>query len=78
MIQIVHRTPARSIDGQGRPTAGRPVFDDAGAWIGTVSSGGAVLDADGVQMGVEWPNGEIVDFRGVRIGRLWRLVHEGA
>ena len=74
MIHIVHRAPARSVDGQERATAARPVFDDAGTWIGTVNSGGAVHDADGVQMGVQWPNGEIVDFRGVRIGRLWRLV----
>lgn len=67
MFQTAERKPASST--KSRTVAGRrPVYDEAGAWLGSVNGAGGVYDTDGVQIGVAWPNGEIVDFHGVRIG----------
>ena len=67
MFQTADRKPVSST--KGRAVAGRrPVYDEAGEWIGSVNRAGGVYDTDGVQISVAWPNGEIVDFRGVWIG----------
>lgn len=70
MVHILDGAFVRGLQGRERAVAGRrPAFDEAGAWVGSVSPCGAVYDADDVQIGVAWPNGEIVDFHGTRIGK---------